>query len=81
MVCVVGSAALAQFIPNLVQLNVTAQVFNAFLLPVVIGFLMILAIRALPRQARPDGWYLWLVATVSTAVCVLGLIGGVFGLL
>jgi Mn2+/Fe2+ NRAMP family transporter len=80
-VCVVGSAALAQFIPNLVQLNVTAQVLNAFLLPVVIGFLMILAIRALPRQARPDGWYLWLVATVSTAVCVLGLIGGVFGLL
>ena len=52
---VVGSAALVGFAPDLVWLNIAAQVLNAFLLPLVIGFLVALAVKALPAPLRPRG--------------------------
>ena len=45
---VLGAAALVWAAGNLVWLNIAAQVLNAFLMPLAIGFLVILAIRALP---------------------------------
>jgi Mn2+/Fe2+ NRAMP family transporter len=77
----VGAATLVWFMPDLVWLNVAAQVLNAFLLPLVIGFLVALAVTALPEPLRLRGWYLVLVVGVSAAVCALGLFGGVSGLL
>ena len=77
-VCVVAGAVLVGLWPNLVSLNVGVQVMNALLLPLVLGFLVALAVRALPAPYRLRGWYLWVVVAVSTATSALGVFGGLF---
>jgi Mn2+/Fe2+ NRAMP family transporter len=77
----VGAAVLVWLVPDLVWLNIAAQVLNAFLLPLVIGFLVALAVKALPAPLRPRGWYLSLIIGVSGVVCALGLFGGIRGFL
>lgn len=77
--CVVGGAALVAVWPDLVALNVAVQVMNAFLLPLVVGFLVALSVHALPHAHRLRGWYLWLVVAVSTVTCALGVFGGLSG--
>ena len=79
--CVVGAAALVWFVPDLVWLNIAAQVLNAFLLPLVIGFLVALAVKALPEPLRLRGFYLWVLIGISAIVIAVGLFGGVSGLL
>ncbi|HLN25859.1 MAG TPA: divalent metal cation transporter [Patescibacteria group bacterium] len=78
--CVVGSAAVVWVASDLVWLTITVQVLNAFLLPLVFGFLIALSIKALPPAYRLRGWYLWTVLGVSSIVCGLGLVGGLSGL-
>jgi len=78
-VCVAGVAMLVWSVPNLVWLTVAAQVLNAFLMPLVIGLLVALAIVALPEHARLRGWYMWLIIGVSTMVSALGVFGGISG--
>ena len=78
---VVGSAALVGFASDLVWLNIAAQVLNAFLLPLVIGFLVALAVKALPAPLRPRGLYLAFLIGVCAVVIAVGLYGGVAGLL
>jgi Mn2+/Fe2+ NRAMP family transporter len=79
--CVGGAAALVWFVPDLVWLNIATQVLNAFLLPLVIGFLVALAVKALPEPLRPRGVYLWVLTGISAIVIAVGLFGGVSGLL
>jgi Mn2+/Fe2+ NRAMP family transporter len=78
---VVGSAGVVWLVPDLVWLTIAAQVLNAFLLPLVIGFLVALAVKALPEKLRPRGVYLWALAGFSAVVIAVGLYGGVAGLL
>ncbi len=78
---VVGSAAVVWLVPDLVWLTIAAQVLNAFLLPLVIGFLVALAAKALPEGLRPRGAYLWALIGVSAVVVAVGLYGGVAGLM
>jgi Mn2+/Fe2+ NRAMP family transporter len=78
---VVGAAALVGFAPDLVWLNIAAQVLNAFLMPLVIVFLVALAVKALPVPLRPRGLYLWVLIGVSAVVIAVGLYGGVAGLM
>jgi Mn2+/Fe2+ NRAMP family transporter len=78
---VIGSAGLVWLVPNLVWLNITAQVLNAFLMPLVIGFLVALAVKALPEPFRLRGWHLWLIIAVSAVVSAVGVFGGVQALL
>lgn len=80
-VCVVGAAVLVWLVPNLVWLNIAAQVLNAFLLPLVIGVLVALAVKTLPEPIRPRGLYLWILIVISASVIAVGLYGGVSGLL
>jgi Mn2+/Fe2+ NRAMP family transporter len=77
---VIGSATTVWLVPDLVWLNIAAQVLNVFLLPPVLGCLMALAMTTLPESIRLRGLYLWVVAGVSAAVCGLGFIGGIVGL-
>ena len=77
--CVVAGALLVAVWPDLVSLNVGVQVMNALLLPLVLGFLIALAVRALPEPVRLRGWYLWLVCAVAAVTCVLGVYGGISG--
>jgi Mn2+/Fe2+ NRAMP family transporter len=79
--CAAGAAALVWLVPDLVALNIAAQVLNAFLLPLVIGLLVMLAATALPEPQRLRGWYLGLIIGVSTIVCALALFGGISGFL
>ena len=53
--CVVGGAVVVAVWPNLVSLNVGVQVMNALMLPLVLGFLIALAVKALPRAHRLRG--------------------------
>ena len=78
---VLGAAGLVWLVPDLVWLTIAAQVLNVFLMPLVIGLLVVLAARALPKQYRLRGWDLWLITGISIVVCTLGLYGGVAGLL
>ena len=79
--CVVGAAAVVWLVPDLVWLTIAAQVLNAFLLPLVIGFLVALAVTALPQPQQPRGVYLWALIVICTVVTAVGLYGGVSGLL
>jgi Mn2+/Fe2+ NRAMP family transporter len=77
---VLGGCVLVDLVPNLVALNIGVQVMNALLLPVVLGFLVALARMALPKEVRLRGWYLWVVITVATLTCLLGVFGGLSGI-
>jgi Mn2+/Fe2+ NRAMP family transporter len=77
--CVIGGCLFVGFWPNLVSLNVGVQVMNALMLPLVLGFLIALARRALPPSRRLRGWYMWLVLAVTVVTCALGVFGGFQG--
>jgi Mn2+/Fe2+ NRAMP family transporter len=74
--CVIGGAGVVGFAPNLVSLNLGVQVMNALLLPLLLGFLIRLAMVTLPPGYRLRGQYLWLVLIVCTITCALGVYGG-----
>ena len=78
--CVIGGAIVVAVWPNLVSLNVGVQVMNALMLPLVLGFLIALSIKALPPAIRLRGWYLWLVLVVTVVTCLLGVFGGISGM-
>jgi NRAMP (natural resistance-associated macrophage protein)-like metal ion transporter len=77
--CVVFGALVVAVWPDLVSLNVAVQVMNAFMLPLVLGFLIALAVKALPRAHRLRGFYLWIVVAVASVTCALGVFGGLSG--
>jgi Mn2+/Fe2+ NRAMP family transporter len=65
---------------NLVSLSVGVQVMNALLLPIVLGFLYLLA-RRLPEPHRLSGVYAVIVAFVIAASVLFGVYAGISGLL
>jgi Mn2+/Fe2+ NRAMP family transporter len=77
--CVVGGALFVGLWPDLVSLNVGVQVMNALLLPVVLGFLIALARRALPKGRRLAGASYAVVLVVAAITCLLGVFGGFSG--
>ncbi len=77
--CVVLCAVLVGVWPNLVSLNVGVQIMNALMLPIVLGFLIALARRALPAAVRLRGWYYVMVLVVVGLTTALGVFGGFQG--
>jgi Mn2+/Fe2+ NRAMP family transporter len=75
---VVGAVAVAAW-PDLVALSVDVQVMNALMLPLVLGFLIALAITALPPAYRLRGWYKYVVIVVAALTTALGVFGGLQG--
>jgi hypothetical protein len=65
--------------PNLVALSVDVQVMNALLLPLVLGFLIALAIHALPPRHCLRGSYKWVVIGVAALTTALGVFGALQG--
>jgi len=57
---------------NLITLSVAVQVMNAALLPIVLGFLFMLAVKALPKPYRLQGGYLVVVGIVIVATSLMG---------
>ncbi len=78
--CSIGAAAMVWSVRDLVWLNISAQVLNVFLLPLVIGILVALSAKALPEPLRPRRWYLSGLIAISAAVSVLGLVGAISAL-
>jgi Mn2+/Fe2+ NRAMP family transporter len=74
--CVVSGALVVAVWPDLVALNVGVQVMNVFMLPLVLGMLIALSVKALPPAYRLRGAYLWIVAGVAVTTCALGVFGG-----
>jgi len=65
---------------NSVKLAIGVNVMNALLLPIVLGFLFLLARKALPEPWRIKGWYAWLVGSIALLTAGLGVYAGVMGL-
>jgi Mn2+/Fe2+ NRAMP family transporter len=73
---VIGSALAVWTATDLVWLNVAAQVLNAFLMPLAVGFLVALAATALPEPYRVGGRRLRLIVGICAVVSALGVFGG-----
>ena len=76
---VIGGAVVVDLAPNLVELNIGVEVMNALMLPLVLGFLVALAFRALPPEHRLKGLYAWIVVGVALITAGLGVYGGITG--
>lgn len=80
--CLIFAGVLVSSGANLVALSVGVQVLNALLLPIVLGFLFMLARSALPDPYRLGGAYAALVGGAIFATAAFGVysaIAGIFG--
>lgn len=77
---IVGGIVVASGAVNLVNLSVGVEVMNALLLPIVLGFLYLLARRTLPEPYRLKGKYAALVAIVLFVTTSFGVFGGIAGI-
>ncbi len=66
---------------NLVQLSIAVEVMNALLLPIVLGFLYLLALKALPAPYRLTGAYKYAVGVVIVLTGAFGFYAGLAGAL
>jgi NRAMP (natural resistance-associated macrophage protein)-like metal ion transporter len=64
---------------SLVKLSVGVQVMNALLLPIVLGFLYLLARRALPEAHRLKGAYAVVVAIIISVTAGFGVYAALIG--
>lgn len=78
IVLVLGGLLVASGI-NLVKLNVGIEVMNAICLPIVLGFLLLLAIKTLPKPFKLGGIYGWTVTIILVITAVFGFVSGVWG--
>jgi len=76
---ILGGILIASNKINLVNLSVGVEVMNALLLPIVLGFLYLLAIKTLPEKYRLKGKYAVVVGIILAITAAFGLVAGVFG--
>jgi Mn2+/Fe2+ NRAMP family transporter len=76
---VVGGAVVVALVPDLVRLNIAVEVMNGLMLPVVLGFLVLLAVKALPAEHRLRGVYGWMVIIVSALTAGFAVYAGIAG--
>jgi Mn2+/Fe2+ NRAMP family transporter len=69
----VAGAVLVLASVDLVSLAVDVEVMNALLLPVVLGFLLLLEAKALPPEHRMRGWYKYTTWALCLVVIGFGL--------
>jgi Mn2+/Fe2+ NRAMP family transporter len=79
LVLIIGGIIVASNKFNLVNLSVGVNVMNALLLPIVLGFLYLLARKALPEKYRLSGKYAWAVGIILFITAIFGLFAGVWG--
>lgn len=80
-IAVIAGAVIVGLVKNLVTLSIAVEVMNAFLLPLVLGFLVALALWALPRPVRLRGTYAWVVILIVCVTSVLGVLGAILGII
>ncbi len=77
--CLIAGGVLVASGVNLVNLSVAVEVMNALLLPIVLGFLFMLALKALPDPYRLKGPYAWLVGAIVVVTAGFGVYAGLTG--
>jgi Mn2+/Fe2+ NRAMP family transporter len=77
--CLIGSGLVVLSGVNLVDLSIGVEVMNALLLPIVLGFLFLLAAKALPEPHLLKGVYGWVAGIVFAVTAGLGAFGGLYG--
>ena len=80
-VILLAGGALVTSGADLVKLSVAVQVMNALLLPLVLGFLFLLARRALTGRYRLTGWYAWVAGALIALTSVFGVFAAASGLI
>jgi hypothetical protein len=60
---------------------VAVEVMNAILLPIVLGFLYLLAIKTLPEAYRLKGKYKVSVGVILGVTAVFGLVAGIWSVI
>jgi len=80
VVMLLGGAGFVLFGFNIVKLVISIEVLNALLLPIVLGFLFLLAAKTLPEEYRLKGNYAWVVGITLAITALFGVYGGVWGL-
>jgi Mn2+/Fe2+ NRAMP family transporter len=78
--CLIAGGVLVASAVNLVQLSVAVEVINALLLPIVLGFLFLLARRTLPEEHRLRGGYAWIAGMVMALTAGFGIFSGIASL-
>lgn len=81
MTLVLSAFLVASNLVNLVELSVAVEVMNALLLPIVLGFLYMLALRALPDKYRIKGAYAVFVGVILFLTSAFGFVMGMLGIL
>jgi NRAMP (natural resistance-associated macrophage protein)-like metal ion transporter len=76
---VVAGAVAVLLAPDLVMLNIAVEVMNALMLPLVLGFLVLLAVKVLPPEQRLGGVYGAVVIAAAILTAGLGVVGGIWG--
>lgn len=79
LILVFGGIVVSSHI-SLIKLNIAIQVLNAIMLPIVLGFLFVLACKILPQEHKLSGWYAILVGVILFITCGFGLVSGILGL-
>lgn len=77
LILILGALLVTSSKINLVNLSVGVEVMNALLLPIVLGFLFLLARRTLPEKYKLKGWYAVLVGLILLTTSIAGLTTGI----
>jgi len=78
-ILILGGILIASNKINLVNLSVGVEVMNALLLPIVLGFLYLLACKALPEKYRLTGKYKIFVGVLLLVTAGFGVFAGISG--
>ena len=79
--CLIAGGLLVASGVNLVNLSIAVEVMNALLLPIVLGFLFMLGLKALPDAYRLKGIYAWLTGAIVVVSAGFGVYAGITGAL
>ena len=77
-VLILGAILVASGLINLVSLSVAVEVMNALLLPIVLGFLYILARKTLPPEYQLKNSYAVIVGIILAVTSIFGLFAGLW---
>ena len=80
LIAYMAAAALVLASVDLIGLAVGVEVMNALLLPIVLGFLFMLAIKTLPEEHKLKGLYAWMAGIVFVITAGFGIFSGIASL-
>lgn len=79
VILIIGGVLVSSNI-HLVNLNVAVEVMNALLLPIVLGFLFVLAYKTLTPPYKLSGGYAIFVGIIVVITSLFGLVAGLWGI-